>query len=190
MAGLATENFASAMKTLYLGPLNSQIFRSHVLLNRLEKNTKDVSGNFAYIPLISGRNPAVGSRKDPTAAQGVGAKLPPAGRQSYTSATYTMGLHYGRGSVSGSAKRKSRTNAGAFAKAIETEMKGLMESLPDDLNRQVCGIGNGRAATLTADQATSTVITCEARDNFQCKVGDRVAFADRSTVGTGITPTS
>jgi hypothetical protein len=191
MAGLYDTDFQAAMKTFYLGPLNDQVTRAHVLLNRLDKNSKDVAGNFAYVPLISARNPAVGSRQDSTS---IGPLLPTAGRQTYTQATFTMGMHYGRGSVSGPSARKSRNNEGAFANALDTEMKGLMESLPDDLNRQVCGMGNGRAFSLygtTAGtaQASSTLIQAEARDHFSVKVGDRVHYLD-STAGTGPLPTS
>ena len=197
MAGLNDPNFQAAMKINYLDPLNDLVVRRHVLLNRLDKNTKDVSGRHAYIPLISHRNPAVGSRKDTAAgATTIGPLFPEAGRQTYTSATYAMGMHYGRGSVSGPAQRKSRNDAGAFAQALDVEMQGLMKSLPDDLNRQICSMGNGRAASLSAlgmttatAQATSTLIYCQALDNFGVKVGDRVSFAD-ITAGTGIVPTN
>jgi len=188
MAGLATPDFASAMKTLYLGPLNDQIFRKHVLLNRLQKNSKDVSGNFAYVPLISARNPAVGAREEPSSGT-VGPLLPEAGRQTYTSATYKMAHNYGRGSVSGTTMRKSRNDAGAFTKALDAEMAGLMKSLPDDINRQICGDGTGRAGTLDVDQATSTVITFNSADPMSLKVGDRVNASD-ITAGVGIVPTT
>lgn len=187
MAGLFDTDFSAAMKTFYLDPLNDQVTRAHVLLNRLDKNTKDVAGNFAYIPLISARNPAVGSRQD---SSSIGPLFPTAGRQTYTQATFTMGMHYGRGSVSGPAARKSRNNQGAFATALDTEMQGLMESLPDDLNRQICGMGNGRAFSLVSgSQSDTTLVQAEARDNFSVKVGDRVHYLD-STAGTGPLPTA
>lgn len=188
MAGLGTADFSDAMKTLYIGPLNDQTFRAHVLLNRLEKNSKDVSGDFAYLPVVSDRNPAVGSRKDVASSTGAGPRFPAAGRQTYNKFTFTMGQHYGRGAVSGTAKRKSRNNAGAFAKAIDEEMAGLMRSLPDDLNRQICGDGSGRAATLSEDQATSTVIAVWSTHPMSARVGDRVHFADRTADATDITP--
>lgn len=188
MAGLESESFSSAMKTLYMGPLNDQVFRAHVLLNRLEKNSKDVSGNFAYVPLITARNPAVGSRKDPaTTAAVAGPKFPAHGSQTYSSLTFTMGQHYGRGSIAGTTKRKSRNDSGAFARALDEEMQGLMKSLPDDLNRQVCGDGSGRAASLASTQTTSTVIEVYSTQPMSARVGDRVHFDDITASG-GITP--
>lgn len=182
---LATAQFQSAMKIHYMGPLNDQVWRSHVLLDRLEKNTKfKTSGRYALIPLISGRNPAVGSRSD---TSGSGPLLPVAGRQSYTEATFAMALHYGSGEVSGAVRRKSAGSSNSFAEALDSEMQGLMESLPDDLNRQVCGDGSGRAATLIGDQSGSIEIECNARDNFSMKVGDRVHVNDIQD-GAGILP--
>ena len=40
--------------------MNDTVFHRNAFLTRVEKTSKHVSGNFAYIPLISGRNPAVG----------------------------------------------------------------------------------------------------------------------------------
>jgi len=173
--GLQTGSFGDILKTRYLDPINDEVVRAHVLLDRLEKNSEDVSGEFAHIPLIAGRNPAVGSRTD---TAGGGPKLPAHGAQTYDRATFTMGLHYGRGSVSGAIRRKSRDKAGAFAEALDLEMKGLMQSLPDDLNRQVCSLGNGRAATFITTQADSSVLLCDNRDQFTLKVGDRVHHVD------------
>ena len=70
--GMWSGSFSEIMKTRYLDPINDQVVRKHVLLNRVEKNSRAVSGNFAYLPLITDRNPAVGSRADATG----GAKLP------------------------------------------------------------------------------------------------------------------
>lgn len=187
MSGLTTTDFTSILKTRYVDPINDQVVRAHVLLDRLEKKSNyDMSGSHAHIPLIAARNPAVGSRKDSTSG---GPLFPIAGKQTYANATFEIIMHYGQGSVSGAIQRKSRNSQGAFAQALDVEMAGLSKSLPDDLNRQICGIGNGRAATILGNQNASTLFACDARDNFQVKVGDRVAFADAGD-GTGIDPTS
>ncbi len=179
--GLQTAAFVDLMKTRYIDPINDQVVRAHVFLDRLEKRDNyEMSGNFAVIPLIMARNPAVGSRKD---SAGGGPKLPAPGRQTYDAATYEIGLHYGSGSVSGAVMRKSKDKAGAFARALDIEMRGLLQSLPDDLNRQLTGIGNGRAGSLTSNQATSETMTFDSRDNFQVKVGDRVSFAGMTAGG-------
>jgi hypothetical protein len=172
------------MKTFYLDPLNDQVNRATVMLDRIEKSAEDVSGNYAYLPLITARNPGIGSRVD---TNGTGPALPPAGSGSYTAASFRMAYHYGRGSVSGPVMRASKDNSGAFAKALDLEMKNLSKSLPESLNRQLWSYGNGRAATLNATQTTSTTLTVSATDIFHAKVGDRVHVAD-ITAGTGWAP--
>ena len=177
MALTGTE-FADALKIYYLDPLNDQVYRATVMLDMLEKNSEDVEGSHAYVPLITARNPGVGSRKDTATS---GPKLPTAGNQTYDAATFKMALHYGRASISGPVMRQSKTNRGAFTKALDVEMKGLMERLPEDLNRQIWAFGNGRAATIsTTVGATSTQVEVYSSSVFNLKIGDRVAAADVS----------
>jgi len=187
MPVLTSDTFADAMKTYYLGPLEELINQVSPMMNRLERNSEDVSGNFAYIPVITARNPGVGSRKDTT---GTGPKLPAAGRQTYDAYTFTMAFHYARGSVSGPTMRRSRNNAGAFVKALDVEMQGLMKRIPSDLNRQAWSYGHGRGASLAANSVTAAT-TFEAASNsiFSLKIGDRVAFAAIAN-GASITPAS
>lgn len=183
MAGLASADFANAMKTFYLGPLNQQVAKATVLLDRLQKNSEDVNGNFAYLPLISGRNPGVGSRAD---VAGTGPNLPEAGRQVYNRATFPMTYHYGRGQISGPVMRASKNSQGAFAQALDIEMKGLMESLPEDLNRQLHSYGTGRVGTLMVNAGSaSTTFSLGNNSVFNGKIGDRVYFA---TIAAGATP--
>lgn len=185
MAGLATAQFTNALKILYLDPLEDQIVRKSVLLNRLEPSSEDIEGKHAYVALQTTRNPGVGFRKD---VSGSGPNIPPAGTGGYDKATFDMAYHYGRGQVSGPVMRESKTNKGAFAKAFDAEMRNLMDSAPEDLNRKLWVSGNGRAATLIGTaQATSVSIEVSSSSYFPAKVGDRVHFAD-ITAGTGITP--
>ena len=173
---LTTTEFADAMKTFYIPPLNDQVHRATVLLNRLEKNSEDVSGNHAHVPVITARNPGVGSRRDVATT---GPKLPAAGRQTYDTATYKMALHYGRGSVSGPLMRASKSSASAFAKAIDVEMQGLTKRLPEDLNRQLWSYGSGRCASVvTTYTSGDTTIEISSTDVFAGRVGDRVTASD------------
>lgn len=186
---METTAFADAMKTYYLDPLNDQVYRSHVLLDRIEKNSEDVAGNFAYVALISTRNPGVGSRKDKANS---GPVLPLPGRQGYDAATYKMALHYLRGSVSGPVMRaSSKGKQAAFASAMDTEMKGLMKRGPEDLNRQLWSYGHGRAASFVGTQATSTKIEVNSHAIFKARVGDRVHVADIAGATTAnLTPST
>jgi len=184
VAGLASPEFVSAMKEFYLGPLNQQVVKAHVFLDRAQKSSEYVNGEYAYVPLITGRNPGVGSRAD---TAGVGPSLPDAGRQTYNAATFKMTLHYARGQISGPVMRASKTSAGAFAQALDVEMQGIMETVPEDLNRQIWSYGHGRAATLLTTSASGVTFSMDATSHFNVKVGDRVHFADIAA-GTGWAP--
>jgi len=137
MAGMATANFTNAMKTLYLEPLEDQIVRKKVILSRLEKNSQDIEGNFAYVALETSRNPGVGFRKD---VSGDGPHLPEHGRGGYSNATFDMAFHYGRGKVSGPVMRRSKSSSGAFAKALDQEMKNLSRTAPEEFEQEGVGI--------------------------------------------------
>jgi len=180
-SGTASTQFTDAMKTFYLGPLNDQIYKASVLLDRLEKNGEDVSGNHAHIPLISARNPGVGSRKD---TAGTGPTLPAVGSQGYDAATFLMAMHYGRGGVSGPVMRASKNSSGAFAKALDVEMKGLTNRLPEDLNRQLWSYGHGRAGTIQVNTGGSTMIELSSHSVMSLRVGDRIHAADITAGGS------
>lgn len=181
MATLATNDFNAALKIAYLDPLNDNVVRKTVILDRLQKNSEDVSGQHAYVALISARNPGVGSRAD---TAGTGPTLPEAGNQTYTQATFKMTYHYGRAQISGPAMRASKNNKNAFAKAMEVEMEGLSAVLPEDLNRQLWSYGHGRAMTLAAAAtAGATQVTVSSTSIFGAKVGDRIHFSS-ITAGT------
>lgn len=187
---VAGSQFADAMKEFYLDPVNDNVTRFSVLLDRLEKNGEDVSGNYAHLPIIKTRNPGVGSRVD---TNGTGPSLPTAGSQAYTKATFPMIYHYGRGAISGPVMRASKNTAGAFAQALDLEMQGLSRRLPEDLNRQLWSYGHGRAGTLNANNAAGTTITFSAKAVFSMKAGDRIHFADITSgalVGNPVTVSS
>lgn len=187
MATLTTAEFVSALKTAYLDPLNDNVVRSHVLLDRINKSGEQVSGNFAYVALLSGRNPAVGSRSD---VSGTGPTLPEAGNQTYTAATFKMCYHYGRAQISGPVMRASKNNKNAFAAATEIEMQGLSERLPEELNRMLWSYGHGRGATIsgTATSGQET-IPCNSSAIFSVKTGDRIHIANIAA-GTTVSVTT
>jgi hypothetical protein len=51
--------------------------------------------------------------------------------------------------------RSAKTDRGSFARAVDTEMKGVNDTLPQDLNRQIFGDGTNTLAT-TADDTSAT----------------------------------
>lgn len=129
-------NYTYVLKTFYLPTIREQINNATVLLSRLKRNTENVSGKNATIAVHYGRN--LGTR-----AAGDGSPLPDADYQRVIETIVPMKYNYGRITVSGPTIRATRDERGAYAKAVDYEMKGLIRDMSKDINRQLCGCGYG-----------------------------------------------
>ena len=174
--------FNSIMKEDYLGPIREQLNNATVLLKRLKRNEEDVGGRIAYVPLHTGRNSGVGARAD-------GGNLPTSGRQIYTNAQYLTAYNYGRIQVTGPTIAASRKDKYAFVKAVDSEIKGMVKDMKDDLNRQMFGDRSGIMATVTVANAPgATTFTVDNAMYLQTgMVIDAITGAAVNTAGVTIT---
>lgn len=140
--------FNAVLKDIYLPPIRSQLNNATVLLSLFERDTENISGRDAVIPVHYGRNEGVGARPD-------GGDLPEAGRQAYRELRVPMKFNYGRITVTGPAIAASRDDAGAFARVVDLETRGLVADLARDINRQLFGDGTGLLA-MAAENASGT----------------------------------
>lgn len=129
-------NYSYVLKKFYLPAIREQINNATVLMRRLKRNEEAVSGKDATVAVHYGRN--LGSR-----ALGDGGLLPDAGYQRVLETIVPMKYNYGRITVSGPTIAASRDAKGAYAKAIDYEMKGLIKDISKDCNRQLWGSGFG-----------------------------------------------
>jgi hypothetical protein len=140
------------LKVQYLPPVREVLNNSTILLSGIEKDTTatDVSGKNFTIELHYGRNSSAGL--------GVGddAVLPAAGRQFHKTAVIPMKYLYGKVQVTGPTIKATKSNAGAFVKAIENEMKGLMKDVRKSFNRQLHGTGTDTLAVTSGAAVTGT----------------------------------
>ena len=169
--GLNLTNFTNILKIDYQGPIREQISQKNVLLSNIKK---DVSremfrGKQAYLPLHTGRNVGVGVRAE-------SAVLPTAGAQQYDNAIYNMAYIYGAIAVTGQTIAASRDNEGAFARALESEMKGLVNDIGHNMNRQLWHDGTG---VLTACGVTSSSTTVTVLDTKFLQVGMTIDILKR-----------
>jgi hypothetical protein len=121
------------LKVFYLPPVREMLNNATILLSRIEKDstTQDVSGKTFTVPLHTGRNVAAAvGRAD-------GGTLPTAGKQAYNVAVVPNKYIYGTIQVTGPVIAATKNSAGAFVKAIESEMKGLMRDTKRAFNRQL-----------------------------------------------------
>lgn len=149
------------LKDVYLEPIRDQLTDGNVLWQQFQKNHEDLSGKQAVIPVHYSRNAGIGSAAED-------ATLPSAGTQKYKQLTYSLKYLYGRIRITGQTLKATRDSKGAFAKALEREIQGMVRDFKNELNRIMNGDGTG---TLTlangAGTATATLVVDSTRFMFE-----------------------
>lgn len=142
---------AAALKEDYKPVVQEQLNNAWVLLTQIEKNTKDVQGKRAVLSLHVRRNSGVGARLE-------SGTLPTAGNQGYAEERIPLHYNYGRIEISGPTIRAMRSDRGSFVRAVESETKGVVTDLKNDVSRQVYGTSDGKIAQCGTTTASATVV--------------------------------
>lgn len=127
------------LKEFYLAPVREQLNNAVKTLAQFDKNTENVQGKRVYVPIHVSRSPGVGARPD-------GGTLPAAGEQGYEDSLVPLKYQYGRIKVTGPTIRATKSDEGSFIRAVDSEMKGIVNDLKRDINRQVFGNGDSKIA--------------------------------------------
>lgn len=151
MAGLTLTNADKVLKEFYLAPVREQLNNAVKTLAQFEKNYEDIVGKRAYVPIHVSRNSGIGARAD-------GGSLPTAGNQGYEDSLVTLKHQYARIKVTGPTIRASARDEGAFIRAVDSEMKGAVNDLKRDINRQVFGTSNGKIAQCGTTTTSTTIV--------------------------------
>ena len=108
----STQEIEFALKNFYLPGMEEQKNNARVLLANLERNEKDVSGSFACVPVLLGRNWGIGMRANRQ-------QLPEAGYQRGDRAQIPMRYAFGQLIVTlhAMAATKNRFLSGAHGQA-------------------------------------------------------------------------
>ncbi len=187
------------LKEVYLPALQELLNNATPLLASIEKAITPVEGGNFVIAVHRTRNNAA------AIGRAEGGTLPTAGQQGFVRAIVPIKQLYSRINVSGKAIAATRSNKGAFLKALESEMKYVMTDTKRGLNRQLNGDGTGALAYWTGADDTSgtnvddnlgngttqlgvgsvTVDVIDASDN-STKVGDSIVLT-RGAVSTAST---
>lgn len=177
MAGSTLSTLDAILKTQYLPAVNDQFNNLTVMMSRLEKDYDSVVGKNFTMALHTGRNESV-------AARGEGGILPAAGNQGYSNAIVPMKYLYGRLQLTGQTIKAAKTNEGAFLRAVDSEMKGLMSDFRTSINRQIWGDGTGELTPCGITTASTTVAVTSTK---RLRVGMRIDVIVKSdgTTGTG-----
>lgn len=147
--------YDAVLKEVYEKPLQVLLNSRTVTRNRFKKETGSWEGRHVRYPLNLGRNQGVMATTE-------NGKLPDAGNQVYVETRIPMKYNHGRIQLSIQTIKHSRSNKGAFKRALDQEMQGLVRDLGNDLNRQMYGWGKGVLALVNGDPGTTTTLTLDA----------------------------
>lgn len=143
-------NASNVLKVFYKGPIREQLNNATVLLSEIEREESyQVQGKSFTVPLRTGRNLSAG------AGRADGGTLPTAGQQAYNVAIVPNKYIYGRIQVTGPAIAATRSDVGAFVRALDSEIKGLVQDMRRTVNRQLHSDGTDALAFWTAADNTS-----------------------------------
>ncbi|MCP5059030.1 MAG: phage major capsid protein [bacterium] len=163
--------FDAVLKEVYLGPIRDELNSKDTVYGILDKKD-DEGGREMVIPVRKTRNQGFGFI-------GSTANVPVAGAQGYEDLKIPPKYYYGQLKVRQEVISQSRSSAGAFARAIRTEVEGLPIDMKDDLNRVILGNGDcDLAPSGIASHSTTTMtlsVAAEARrfgEQMLCDVWD------------------
>jgi len=140
--------FDAALKDVYGPRIEEQLSIANVLTDWIDTNdAAEWTGRRVVYPIHVGRNEGVGANAE-------GEPLPDATHQDFASVAIPERYNYGRIQLTMQAIKSSTTNKGAFARAMENEMTGLVRDLGNDRERQSFGAGSG-VLCLAAAAATN-----------------------------------
>jgi hypothetical protein len=140
----------ATLKDDYLPPMNEQLNNNVLIVQRVEKSSKEIFGNQAVVPLHTGRTSGIGARAE-------NGPIPAAGNQAFAKAVYDVKFHYGHLSISGPSIAKTRSDVGSFVRGLEAEMSGLQNDLKKDMARILYNDGTGAIAQCAASGPSTTI---------------------------------
>lgn len=167
MAYANLTTWAEVLKTFYLPAIQDQLNRDTILSDMIDVNEEDVSGKNATIECHYGRNTGTGARAD-------GGTLPTATYQKFKTCTVPMKYNYGRVSFTGPTIAATRDAKGAYARVMDTEIRGVVDDLQKEVNRQLWGAGYGMLGRwYESNSGVSYDIQADYRGFTAAQSGDR-----------------
>jgi hypothetical protein len=147
---------ADAVLKVGYGDIHEQLDEYTVALDLMGKGSKNITaGNVeAQFAIHTRRNWGIGARAE-------GEDLPAAGSNKDARASVFLRYQYGRIQGTGQVFAQVETNPQAFVNWMDREVKGIVETLKRDLNRQLYGDSTGTMALLTGAATAATTLTVD-----------------------------
>lgn len=148
----------SALKEFYLPAVREQLNNTNLLLSQIEKDTVNIEGRRAVLSLHVSRNSSVGARAEGAALPGTtSGGSTSIGNEGYAEERIPIKHVYGRIQISGPIMRAMRSDRGSFIRALDSQMKGITQSLKKDVNRQLWNGQSGAVVGFTTGGPTNTL---------------------------------
>lgn len=147
-----TSGFDAALKDVYLGPIRNQLNMKTRLLDLFTKGDIEQyewEGRQVVLALRKSRNSGVASVPE-------NGLLPTPGNQGYANLKVKMAFWEGRIQVTAQVMKASRSNKGSFARAMDTEQKGLIDDITRQRNRALALAGQGILAVISSGASSTT----------------------------------
>ena len=143
------------LKDFYGPRIAEQLNNSNFALDRLEKR-KDMkwSGREVKFPIHTQRNSGVGFRSE-------SGSLPEAGGQNYEQASISDVLFYGTIQLTGLALDSVLSDRGGFRRALDSEMRGLVNDAKDHFGSKIFGFGQAGASVLASNTFNGLLGKCK-----------------------------
>ena len=151
-------HYDEVLKVYYLDGIQEYLNHDKPLADLIEVNERDIDGKSATIENHYGRSTGTGARADAGA-------LPTAGYQKFHTSTVPMKKLYGRIEVTGPTLAATRSSKGSYAKALDTEVRGIVRDLGKEGNRMAWGCGYGTLARWRDGETTTITLQKKYRGN-------------------------
>ena len=155
LGALDISAYDAVLKDVYEKTIIDILNSKTALLDMFQKETGMWEGRQVIYPLNLGRNQGVMA----TTENGT---LPDAGSQQYVQTKIPIRFNHARIQLSIQVIKASKSSKGAWKRAMDQEMKGVVRDLTHDRNRQMFGWGLGVLALVNTDPGTGTTITVDA----------------------------
>ncbi len=160
-----------ALKEFYLEGLRYQLNdKAGLFLAQLERDDQSVEGKNIVMALRYGRHGGIGNRADD-------GDLPIPNSRKTKQAKWETKNIFARFQITDKTVKASRSNVGAFANLLETEISDCETDVKQDISRQTVGDGTGVLATIT-DVKTGTTVPVDT--DMYLSEGMRVDIWDTS----------
>ncbi|MDI6787865.1 MAG: phage major capsid protein [Planctomycetota bacterium] len=151
MAQQTLSNYDAMLKEFYLPPVIDAFPKTVDLYDEFVKDTESWEGNKVIQPIRANRNFGRGARAD-------GGTMPTAGRQTPVEHQVSCKFNYQRIEITGPTMKASRSNDGAFTKAMTFEMNHATKDLLDDIDRQMGSTGIGTIGVVEGAVSNATTV--------------------------------